>query len=197
MLSSRVGLDVLHLQAMPGHADLTMPQQYAQVMCDDLLLVDAEHSPIDRPNSLYSPCIRRVSKAISPGLPQQKPAGRLPGPRRNPFYTVRLQTKARQQAGARGIHPQSLCDTIRSSASGPAERAALIRIRCGPCCLPPHDVQHDPLLQRRTYKRLSSPGTPGATAAKMPTIEIEAMRNWVWHETGYRGNSAFLGIAPL
>ena len=40
-------MDVLHLQAMLGHASLDMVQHYAQMVDDDLLQSHQAHSPID------------------------------------------------------------------------------------------------------------------------------------------------------
>jgi len=47
ILSLRAGMDVLHLQAMLGHASLDMVQHYAQMVDDDLLQSHHAHSPID------------------------------------------------------------------------------------------------------------------------------------------------------
>jgi site-specific recombinase XerD len=47
ILSLRAGMDVLHLQAMLGHARLDMVQHYAQMVDDDLLQAHQAHSPID------------------------------------------------------------------------------------------------------------------------------------------------------
>jgi integrase len=47
ILSLRAGMDVLHLQAMLGHASLDMVQHYAQMIDDDLLQSHHAHSPID------------------------------------------------------------------------------------------------------------------------------------------------------
>ncbi len=47
ILSLRAGMDVLHLQAMLGHASLDMVQHYAQMVDDDLLQAHRAHSPID------------------------------------------------------------------------------------------------------------------------------------------------------
>ncbi len=47
ILSLRVGMDVLHLQAMLGHAGLEMVQHYAQMVDEDLLQAHRAHSPID------------------------------------------------------------------------------------------------------------------------------------------------------
>jgi site-specific recombinase XerD len=47
ILSLRAGMDVLHLQAMLGHAGLDMVQHYAQMVDDDLLQSHKAHSPID------------------------------------------------------------------------------------------------------------------------------------------------------
>jgi len=47
ILSLRAGMDVLHLQAMLGHASLDMVQHYAQMVDDDLLQEHKAHSPID------------------------------------------------------------------------------------------------------------------------------------------------------
>ncbi len=47
VLSLRAGMDVLHLQAMLGHASLDMVQHYAQMIDDDLLGAHKAHSPID------------------------------------------------------------------------------------------------------------------------------------------------------
>ena len=47
ILSLRGGMDVLHLQALLGHADLTMVEHYAQMVDDDLLQAHKAHSPID------------------------------------------------------------------------------------------------------------------------------------------------------
>ena len=47
ILSLRSGMDVLHLQAMLGHAGLEMVQHYAQMVDDDLLQAHNAHSPID------------------------------------------------------------------------------------------------------------------------------------------------------
>jgi integrase/recombinase XerD len=46
ILSLRNGMDVLHLQAMLGHEDLTMIQHYAQMVDEDLLQAHKAHSPI-------------------------------------------------------------------------------------------------------------------------------------------------------
>ncbi len=46
-LSLRAGMDVLHLQALLGHAGLEMVQHYAQMIDDDLLKEHKKHSPID------------------------------------------------------------------------------------------------------------------------------------------------------
>jgi len=47
ILSLRGGMDVLHLQALLGHASLDMVQHYAQMVDDDLLDAHRAHSPID------------------------------------------------------------------------------------------------------------------------------------------------------
>lgn len=47
ILSLRAGMDVLHLQAMLGHASLDMVQHYAQMVDDDLIQEHKVHSPID------------------------------------------------------------------------------------------------------------------------------------------------------
>lgn len=47
ILSLRNGMDVLHLQAMLGHAGLEMVRHYAQLVDDDLLQAHRQHSPID------------------------------------------------------------------------------------------------------------------------------------------------------
>jgi site-specific recombinase XerD len=47
ILSLRADMDVLHLQAMLGHASLDMVQHYAQMVDDDLLRAHKAHSPID------------------------------------------------------------------------------------------------------------------------------------------------------
>ncbi len=47
ILSLREGMDVLHLQALLGHASLEMVQHYAQMLDDDLLQAHKAHSPID------------------------------------------------------------------------------------------------------------------------------------------------------
>lgn len=47
ILSLRSGMDVLHLQALLGHASLDMVQHYAQMVDDDLLQAHAAHSPVD------------------------------------------------------------------------------------------------------------------------------------------------------
>jgi len=47
ILSLRAGMDVLHLQALLGHASLVMVQHYAQMVDDDLLLSHRAHSPIE------------------------------------------------------------------------------------------------------------------------------------------------------
>jgi site-specific recombinase XerD len=47
ILSLRAGMDVLHLQAMLGHASLDMVQHYAQMVDEDLLEAHRAHSPID------------------------------------------------------------------------------------------------------------------------------------------------------
>lgn len=47
ILSLRNGMNVLHLQAMLGHASLDMVQHYAQMVDDDLLREHKAHSPID------------------------------------------------------------------------------------------------------------------------------------------------------
>jgi len=43
----RAGMDVLHLQALLGHASLDMVQHYAQMVNDDLIQAHQAHSPID------------------------------------------------------------------------------------------------------------------------------------------------------
>ncbi len=47
ILSLRAEMDVLHLQAMLGHASLDMVQRYAQMVDDDLLQSHRKSSPID------------------------------------------------------------------------------------------------------------------------------------------------------
>lgn len=47
ILSLRSGMDVLHLQAMLGHASLDMVQHYAQMVDEDLLQAHSQHSPIE------------------------------------------------------------------------------------------------------------------------------------------------------
>jgi integrase/recombinase XerD len=47
ILSLRNGMDVLHLQAMLGHSDLTMVFHYAQMVDEDLLQAHKAHSPVD------------------------------------------------------------------------------------------------------------------------------------------------------
>jgi len=47
ILSLRAGMDVLHLQAMLGHASLGMVEHYAQMVDDDLLQAHKAHSPVD------------------------------------------------------------------------------------------------------------------------------------------------------
>jgi integrase/recombinase XerD len=47
ILCLRAEMDVLHLQAMLGHASLDMVQHYAQMVDDDLLQAHRAHSPID------------------------------------------------------------------------------------------------------------------------------------------------------
>jgi len=47
ILSLRSGMDVLHLQAMLGHASLDMVQHYAQMINEDLIEAHREHGPID------------------------------------------------------------------------------------------------------------------------------------------------------
>jgi integrase/recombinase XerD len=47
ILSLRAGMDVLHLQALLGHASLDMVQYYAQMVDDNLLESHHAHSPID------------------------------------------------------------------------------------------------------------------------------------------------------
>ena len=47
ILSLRSGMDVLHLQAMLGHAGLEMVSHYAQMVDEDLLQAHAQHSPIE------------------------------------------------------------------------------------------------------------------------------------------------------
>jgi integrase/recombinase XerD len=47
ILSLRAGMDVLHLQALLGHASLDMVQHYAQMIDEDLLTSHQAHSPID------------------------------------------------------------------------------------------------------------------------------------------------------
>lgn len=47
ILSLRAEMDVLHLQALLGHASLDMVQHYAQMVDDDLLQAHKAHSPID------------------------------------------------------------------------------------------------------------------------------------------------------
>lgn len=48
ILSLRAGMDVLHLQAMLGHASVDMVGYYAQMVDDDLLQAHKQHSPIDK-----------------------------------------------------------------------------------------------------------------------------------------------------
>ncbi len=52
ILSLRAGMDILHLQAMLGHASLDMVQHYAQMVDDDLLQAHQAHSPVDNLNAL-------------------------------------------------------------------------------------------------------------------------------------------------
>jgi site-specific recombinase XerD len=47
ILSLRAGMDVLHLQALLGHSDLTMVEHYAQMVDDDLLQAHRQYSPVD------------------------------------------------------------------------------------------------------------------------------------------------------
>lgn len=47
ILSLRAGMDVLHLQALLGHASLDMVKYYAQMVDDDLLETHKTHSPIE------------------------------------------------------------------------------------------------------------------------------------------------------
>ena len=47
ILSLRAGMDVLHLQALLGHAGLEMVKHYAQMVDDDLLEAHRIYSPID------------------------------------------------------------------------------------------------------------------------------------------------------
>jgi len=47
ILSLRSGMDVLHLQALLGHASLDMVQHYAQMIDEDLLQAHQAHSHID------------------------------------------------------------------------------------------------------------------------------------------------------
>jgi integrase/recombinase XerD len=47
ILSLRSGMDVLHLQAMLGHAGLEMVQHYAQMVDEDLLQAHSKHSPVE------------------------------------------------------------------------------------------------------------------------------------------------------
>lgn len=47
ILSLRSGMDVLHLQALLGHASLDMVQHYAQMLDEDLLQAHKQYSPID------------------------------------------------------------------------------------------------------------------------------------------------------
>ena len=47
ILSLRAGMNVLHLQAMLGHASLDMVRHYALMVDDDLLEAHQAHSPID------------------------------------------------------------------------------------------------------------------------------------------------------
>jgi integrase/recombinase XerD len=52
ILSLRADMSPLHLQAMLGHASLTMTMHYAQMVDDDLLQAHQAHSPIDNLSSL-------------------------------------------------------------------------------------------------------------------------------------------------
>ena len=47
ILSLRNGTDVLHLQAMLGHASLNMVYHYAQMTDEVLLQAHRQHGPID------------------------------------------------------------------------------------------------------------------------------------------------------
>jgi site-specific recombinase XerD len=47
ILSLRSGMSVLHLQALLGHADLTMVYHYAQMVDEDLLQAHEKYGPID------------------------------------------------------------------------------------------------------------------------------------------------------
>ncbi|MCK7467065.1 MAG: hypothetical protein MZU91_02165 [Desulfosudis oleivorans] len=59
----RADMDVLHLQAMLGHASLDMVQHYAQMVDDDLLQAHKAHSPIDNLSRLKEGrCIRKKSQ---------------------------------------------------------------------------------------------------------------------------------------
>lgn len=51
ILSLRNGMDVLHLQALLGHASLDMVYHYAQMVDEDLLQAHRQYSPIDNLNS--------------------------------------------------------------------------------------------------------------------------------------------------
>jgi integrase len=47
ILSLRAGMSVLHIQALLGHADLTMVYHYAQMVDEDLLQAHKKYSPVD------------------------------------------------------------------------------------------------------------------------------------------------------
>lgn len=47
ILSLRSGADVLTLQTMLGHSDLSMVKHYAQMVDEDLIESHKSHSPID------------------------------------------------------------------------------------------------------------------------------------------------------
>lgn len=53
ILALRAGMDVLHLQALMGHASLEMTQHYAQMLDEDLILEHRAHSPVDNLSSLF------------------------------------------------------------------------------------------------------------------------------------------------
>jgi len=47
-LSLKAGMNVLHLQSLPGHSSLEMTRKYVSLVRDDLGASHKEHGPIDR-----------------------------------------------------------------------------------------------------------------------------------------------------
>lgn len=64
ILPLRAGMDVLHLQTMPGHESLEMTRHDADMVDEDLLREHKAHSPIDNLSKLESQAMFRSQPLI-------------------------------------------------------------------------------------------------------------------------------------